>query len=257
MTLPHDPITESDLHAYIDDQLAVQRRVEVEAHLSRNPAMAARMMADLRARDELRLALADQAMAERPATAEAARRLSRALSRDRSMDTVRQVAAVVALIGVGWFGHAAFGSLGITESVASAPPPPYVGDATRAHRTALVRASMHSQPGQPHYDREDIRSATAIVVPDLPPGWQVLDVQVFPSTYGPSVEMAVRGDSLGTLSLFAVRPGTFNVRPTTVAVQNEVTAVYWQLGEVAYALVGKAESQALEDAAARLVKTLY
>lgn len=258
MTHPVDPITEADLHAYIDDQLPVQRRVEVEAHLSRNPDMAARVMGDLRGRDELRLALAERvAVFDRPDTAEAARQLSRALARDVTFGRMQRVAAVMAFIALGWFGHAAFGTLAITESVASAPPPAYVDDATRAHSTAMVRASMHSQPGSPHYDREEIRSATAIIVPDLPQGWRVADVQIFPSTYGPSLEMAIKSEQLGTLSLFAVRPGSFNVRPTTVAVKNEVTAVYWQLGEVAYALVGKAESGVLEEAAGKLVKTLY
>ncbi len=257
MINPSDPITETDLHAYIDDQLGVQRRIEVEAHLSRHPDMAARMMSDLRSRDELRLALADQSVVERVATYEAARRLSRALSRDVLLGRLRRIAAVVAFVAIGWFAHGEYGSLGISASIASAPPPAYVDDAARAHRTALVRASMHSQPGLPDYDPEEIRSATAIVVPKLPQGWQVLDVQVFPSTYGPSVEMAIRSDTLGTLSLFAVRPGGFNVRPTTVAAEDEVTAIYWQLGEVAYALVGKAESSALEKAANTLVETLY
>jgi anti-sigma factor RsiW len=257
MTMPVDPITEADLHAYIDDQLGVQRRIEVEAHLSRHPEMAARMMSDLRARDELRLALADQTAVERIATHDAARRLSGALGREMFWGRLQRIAAIVVFMALGWLGHAEFGSIGITASIASAPPPPYVDDAARAHRTALVRSAMHSQPGQRDYDREEIRSATAIVVPDLPKGWEVLDVQIFPSTYGPSLEMAVRTDTLGTLSLFAVRPGSFNVRPTTVAAKNEVTAVYWQLGEVAYALVGKAESRALEEAASGLVKTLY
>jgi anti-sigma factor RsiW len=257
MTQPIDPITEADLHAYIDDQLPVQRRIEVEAHLSRHPDMAARMMADLRGRDELRLALADQPVVERLATHEAARRLSRAMSGDASFGRLQRIAAVAAFVAIGWFGHAQLGSLGISQSIASAPPPAYVEDAARAHRTALVRASMHSQPVVPDYDREEIRSATAIVVPDLPSNWKVRDVQIFPSTYGPSVEMAMDTDKLGTLSLFAVRPGSFNVRQTTVAATEEVTAVYWQIGEVAYALVGKAESRALEEAAANLVKTLY
>jgi anti-sigma factor RsiW len=255
--MPVDPITDADLHAYIDDQLPVQRRIAVEAFLSRHPDRAARMMSDLRGRDELRLALADQVVFGRPATGDAARRLSQALARDVYLGRLRRIAAVLAFVSVGWFAHAAFGTLGIGESIASAPPPAYVDDATRAHRTALVRASMHSQPVQPNYDREEIRSATAIIVPDLPQGWKVMDVQIFPSTYGPSVEMAIRSDKLGTLSLFAVRPGGFNVRSTTVAAQNDVTAVYWQLGEVAYALVGKAESRGLEDAATGLIKTLY
>jgi anti-sigma factor RsiW len=257
MTQPVDPITEADLHAYIDDQLGVQRRIEVEAHLSRYPDMAARMMGDLRRRDELRLALADQPVVERLATYEAARRLSRALSRDVLIGRLRRLGTVAAFVAIGWFGHAQFGSLAIRESIASAHPPAYVADAARSHRTALVRASMHSQPVVPDYDREEIRSATAIVVPDLPADWQVRDVQIFPSTYGPSVEMAINSEKLGTLSLFAVRPGSFNVRPVTVAATQDVTAVYWQIGEVAYALIGKSESRMLEEAATGLVNTLY
>jgi anti-sigma factor RsiW len=257
MMPPIDPIAEADLHAYIDDQLGVQRRIAVEAYLSRNPEMAARVMSDLRGRDELRLALADQKTLERVATQEAARRLSRALSRDRLLGRLRRIAAVLVFIAVGWIAHAEFGSFGITESAASPPPPAYVADAARAHRTALVRASMRSQPGLPNYDREEIRSATAIVVPDLPQGWRVLDVQLFPSTYGPSVEMAIEAGGMGTLSLFAVRPGSFNVRAATVVAGNDVTAVHWQIGEVAYALVGKAEGGALQGAAVNLAKTLY
>ena len=257
MTQPIDPIAEADLHAYIDDQLNVQRRIEVEAHLSRHPEMAARMMADLRGRDELRLALADRPVVEQFATYEAARRLSRALSRDVLFGRLRPIAAVAAFVALGWFGHAEFGSLGIRQSIASAAPPAYVEDAARSHRTALVRASMHSQPVMPNYDREEIRSATAIVVPSLPQGWQVSDVQIFPSTYGPSVEMAIQSAQLGTLSLFAVRPGSFAVRKATVTTAEDVTAVYWQIGEVAYALVGKSETRALEQAADDLVKTLY
>ncbi len=94
MTPPVDPITESDLHGYIDDQLSVQRRIAVEAHLSRHPEMAAQVMSDLRGRDELRLSLADQMIVERPATQEAARRLSNALSRDVLLGRLRRIAAV-------------------------------------------------------------------------------------------------------------------------------------------------------------------
>jgi anti-sigma factor RsiW len=50
-----DPITEDDLHAFVDDQLPTERRLDVEDHLVRHPEIAARVMADLRARDALKL----------------------------------------------------------------------------------------------------------------------------------------------------------------------------------------------------------
>lgn len=43
-----DPILASDLDAYVDDQLDVSRRIEVEAYLSEHPESAAQVMADLR-----------------------------------------------------------------------------------------------------------------------------------------------------------------------------------------------------------------
>ena len=50
-----DPITEADLLAYVDDQLDPARRIEVEEHLAHDPEAAARVMADLKDRDTLRL----------------------------------------------------------------------------------------------------------------------------------------------------------------------------------------------------------
>ncbi|RWC52435.1 MAG: anti-sigma factor, partial [Mesorhizobium sp.] len=51
-----DPVTDADLDAYVDDQMEVARRIEVEAFLSTQPEVAARVMSDLRTRDELRVA---------------------------------------------------------------------------------------------------------------------------------------------------------------------------------------------------------
>lgn len=68
---------------------------------------------------------------------------------------------------------------------------------------------MVSQPEVSDFDPAEIRAATAIVMPLLPDGWQIKDVQIYPSRFGPSVEMAVASEDDGMLSLFAVRPGTF------------------------------------------------
>ncbi len=46
-----DPITDSDLIAFVDGQLDPMRRLEVEAHLAAHPDAAARVMADFHDRD--------------------------------------------------------------------------------------------------------------------------------------------------------------------------------------------------------------
>ncbi|MCF3641210.1 anti-sigma factor [Rhizobium sp. TRM95111] len=256
----NDPILESDLNAYVDDQLGVGRRIEVEAFLSERPAIAAQVMADLRVRDELRLALADHRAPAptRPATREAARLLERSLSRRRFVTLFRRVAAIGLFVGAGWIGHALLGPFGATEVVASTPPPAFVEEAVRAHRTTLIRGSMTSQPEATVFDPADIRSATAIVLPDLPKGWTVVDTQVFPSAYGPSVEMVLEPRRGERLSLFAVRPGSFAVRHVLLFRSDGAEAAYWQIGDVAYALVSESGATGdLTKTARDLSRTLY
>ena len=252
-----DPVTDQDLDAYVDEQLEPGRRIEVEGWLAERPADAARVMADLRSRDELRLALALPGASRSPATTDAARRLERGLRRGRVLARLQHAAAIALLLGAGWAANEILGPLTVTQSVASAPPPAYVEDAMRAHRTWTIRAAMASQPEAPGYDPEEIRAVTAIVMPTLPDGWRVLDVQIFPSRFGPSVELAADTEEFGPISLFAVRPGTFDVVSPTLAPGEATSAAFFQIGEVAYAVVTGNDVRELDRAADRLARTLY
>lgn len=257
MNRPFDSIQDTDLDAYVDDQLDVPRRIEVEAYLSAHPAVAARVMSDLRARDELRLALAQPEGTARPATNDAARRLERGLARGRLWSNLRRGAAVFLLVAAGWAAHGMFGSPGGLQGIALAAPPPYVKDAIEAQKASILRASMVSQPETPDFDPAEIRAATAIVLPALPGSWKVKDVQIFPSQFGSSVEMAIDSAEEGELSLFAVRPGTFAVVSPTVVTTADATSAYFQVGEMAYALVAKPGTEHLDRVAARLASSLY
>lgn len=236
MTLT-DPILPSDLDAYIDEQLDVSRRIEVEAYLSEHPEAAARVMADLRVRGELRLALARSDVHCRPATREAARRLQGALSNRRLFRAFQRFAAALALVTIGWAANGYLKPFEPREVIASVPTPAFVEEAVRAHGTAMLREQMPSQHEAPDFDAAEVRAATGIVMPELPDDWQVTDVQIFPSAFGPSVEMAILQEGESRISLFAVRPGTFSVEPVTEAQVADAQASYWQSGEVAYALV--------------------
>jgi len=252
-----DPVTEADLDAYVDDQLDVARRIEVESHLAARPETAARVMADLRNRDELRLALAGKPGPSRLSTADAARKLERGLVRGRMFGILQRATAVAVFVAAGWLANEAVGPFSVSEVVASTPPPAYVEDAMRAHGTSMLRASMASQPEVRDYDVEEIRSATAIVMPTLPEDWNVRDVQIYPSRFGPSVEMAIEAGELGLLSLFAVRPGTFDVVQPTLAPADDIASAYFQIGEVADALVAEGDVGRLDRAAEKLAATLY
>jgi anti-sigma factor RsiW len=250
-----DPITEDDLHAYVDDQLDATRRIEVEEHLAHNPEAAARVMADLKDRDTLRLAFQTELSRPRETMLEAARRLERELAWREIGLRLRRIAAVVALIGFGWFAHGQVG-LGITDSEASPKPPAFVEDAFHSHETALLRARMVSQPEVEAFDQTEILAETGIRLPALPEGWHVRDAQVFPSRYGHSVELVVDAGDLGRVSLFAAQAPAFNVIAPTLARFDTAKAVYWQTGPLAYALTGTGSDKALERAAIRLARKL-
>ncbi|RWG71980.1 anti-sigma factor [Mesorhizobium sp.] len=255
MTAIVDPVTDADLDAYVDDQLDVARRIEVEAFLSARPEVAARVMSDLRTRDELRVALAGPGAMARPATTDAARRLERVLARDRAFSVLQRAAAV--LVAAGWLANGVFGPIAVSKVVASTQPPAYVEEAVSAHRTTLVRETMPSQAEAPNYNADEIRAATAIVMPSLPDDWRIRDVQIYPSRFGPSVEMALETKDLGLVSLFAIRPGTFDVVKPTVAPLGDISSAYFQIGEVAYAVVGQGDAGDLDRAAEKLARTLY
>ena len=62
------PFRQSDLDAYVDGQLSAARRTAVEAYLASRPDAAARVMADLSLRGQLRQAVAAQAKSPSPAS---------------------------------------------------------------------------------------------------------------------------------------------------------------------------------------------
>ena len=248
-----DPITPADLHAFVDDQLDIARRIEVEDHLSRHPDAAARVMADMRTRDALSLAFGAPPADHPPLPVlDAARRLDRALLWRRVGSRFQRAASVALLIGAGWFGHAQVGVFEIADSEAAPRPSAFVEDARHAHETALIRARMASQPEVSDYDPAEIRAETGITLPTLPREWRVVDAQVFPSRFGHSVEIEIEDETLGRVSLFAARGGKARVAAPTLVHSASGTTVHWQSGEDAFALTGTAPDAAMQRAASGL-----
>lgn len=250
-----DPITEADLLGYVDDQIDVSRRIEIEEFLARNPEAAVRVMADLKTRDALRLSFAAPLPRPSDPMLDAGRRLERALAWRHVGLRLRRIAAVIALVGIGWLAHAQIG-LGITDSEAAPKPPAFVEDALHSHETALLRARMTSQHATADYDPAEILIETGIKLPILPDEWRVLDAQVFPSRDGHSVEMAIEAGDLGRVSLFAAHAPAFDVIAPTVARFEHANTVYWQTGPLAYAVTGAGSEKSLERAALRLSRKL-
>lgn len=250
-------LIETELNAYVDNQLDLAARIRVERALAQNPEAAARVMADIAIRNNLRLAMDELPGAERIETRQAARKLSLGLSEKRIWNSLQRIAAIGILITTGWVANATFGPFAASTAVASVHPPAFVDQAIQAHQTTLLRAQMPSQPVTTTLDADEIRQATAIVLPKPPADWTVSDVQIFPSDFGPSVEVSIRTARNEKLSLFAVRPGFFAVEAVKDVTADSAEAAYWQIGEVAYVLVSSEPNSRLVKTAEQLTSTLY
>lgn len=248
-----EPIDAVELMAYADDQLDTPRRLAVELWLSQNPAEASEVLADLRLRSELRIVLAGDEVAPSDTTEDLARRLDGRLRRQLGFRRIRPLLAASVLVTLGWFAH---DQAGQSTAWASSAVPEYVAAAVEAHHTTELRSSMQSQIQVREYDLAELRARTELKLPPLPQDWRVVDVQVYPSEFGPSVEVAVATAEFGPLSIFAAKPGQFLIMPPRTRYVEDTTTAYWQLGEVAYALVSTGKQDDVGRAATLLFETL-
>ncbi|MBB2960605.1 anti-sigma factor family protein [Methylobacterium sp. R2-1] len=250
-----DPVTETDLIAYVDGELDPMRRVEVEAHLARNPQDALQVMADLRDRDALREAFLSVPSLPPERLRASARRIDRAFAWQRVRSRMRRAAAVVVLVGAGWLAHTESGSFGVPGSFASPIDPSLAEEAKQAREAVQIRARVTSQFSVASaYDPAALEAATGVDLPPLPKGWVVRDVQIFPSRNGTGIEVSIQSAEIGELALFAKHSsGTLPAEGAEpVARSSDGTTAYWRNGNTAYALSGSRNDPALHAAAARL-----
>jgi anti-sigma factor RsiW len=248
-----DPITDTDLTAFVDGQLDVMRRLDVEAHLARNPEIAARVMAEMHDRDALREAFARMPGSGPERNRAAARRLDRSLAWRRAGDRLRRAAVIALLVGAGWLAHSDSFLLGVPDTFAAPVDPTLVSDARNAREAAQIRGRLAAQRTTT-YDRTGIAGATGIALPDLPADWTVRDVQIVPARNGTGVEVVIDAGALGELSLFATHGGKAGPGEGEVASPGNGDTAYWVAGRTAYALSGS-DQAGLKAAARRLAAT--
>ncbi|WP_374524228.1 anti-sigma factor [Sphingopyxis sp.] len=230
-------ITECDLQAYVDDQLDAAGRLEVADYLVRHPDIAARVLADLRFRDAMR-ALAEENGEDIPARlVDEARRLDAALGKRRPLARLGRFAPLAAAMAVAMIVVATWQNIDLAPR-ARATVPTLVQEALMSQKTAEIRARMPSQPETTHFDAKAMRRATRIEVPALPADWRILDAQLFPSDYGPSVQMVIDTGGDQPVSLFAARTSAdFPEEPQTEVVDGQAVG-YWSHEGTVYALTG-------------------
>lgn len=251
-----DPIADTDLIAFVDGQLDVMRRLDVEAYLAGHPDVAAQVMAEMHDRDALRESFAPSPGPGPDRLRTAARRLDRQMRWSRVASRFKRAAAIAVLVGAGWLAHSEVGQFGVPDTFASPVDPALVADAQQARAVAELRTRIGAQ-GVPAYDRARIAEATGIALPAVPEGWTVRDVQVFPARSGTGIEVAFAAGDLGEVSLFATRRRAAGLPvaaspATEVADAGDGATLAWSTGDSAYAVSGARDAKDLRHAALAL-----
>lgn len=242
------PITEAELHAYIDGALPEARRGEVEVYLDRHPEDAERLAA-YRAQDEALRALYDPVLDE-PVPQRLLRRPPRLM---------RYAAAVawIALGGViGWLAR----DYGTSELRADMP-----GWAQRAAVAHVVYSPEVRHPVEVAADQEkhlvtwlSKRLGADLKVPQLGSlGYGLVGGRLLPGDHGPVAQFMYQ-DARGQRLTLYVRTNAEDRRETAFrfARDNNVGVFYWLDRKLGYALSGEVDKEELLRVATAVYRQL-
>jgi anti-sigma factor RsiW len=228
----NDDLGDATLRLYAQGKLSGPLRRRVEGLLACNPDLAAQVMSQMHMLG--------------PSGGNGRRALS---VRTASVAVLTCIASGL----LGWFA-AVDRNVGGWREADGESPPGYVLDAADSRQATKVRAEMASQVETPTFDASELRNALKLRLPSFPPDWRILDVQVYPSDVGPSVNLVFETADRQRLELFAVRANTpANDRPEIARRGHEAVA-FWERGEIAYVLSGEGSTQKLLGDAAMLSK---
>lgn len=238
---------EADLQAYIDGQLDMPGRIEVERRLHADPEAAAEAMESLRLRDEVRLFLADDGWPAPAATVGQARELTRRLAGRRSGLRLRRALAAAILVGAGWFAHAELG-LFVDPVAAAHPVPAFATQAARSLETLPARLGASEVAAPPHGPVAP-RTGGEVPVPPLGDGLRLVGSDLVAWQGGTALVVLYRTGADEPVTLFAGEAGDFDVLwPRSATVEGHTT-VFWQTGPYAYALSGGVDEAVLLELA--------
>jgi anti-sigma factor RsiW len=245
----HRPITEDDLHAYVDHALEPERRAEVASYLDDHPDIARRISAFAGQRDLLRTALAPIAGEPLPAELNLARIIE---GRRRRPNRLSWAVAAMLLLSIGgasgWIARgslqAAPGGLIALAQEAADSYNVYVPDherpvEMRASDTAELVAWVSSRLHQP------------VKVPNLSTsGYRLMGGRLVATSHGPAA-MFMYDDDRGSRIVLLTRPmnSADQEAPMTAQSKGDVAGFAWADGGIGYSLVGQTPQESLRPLA--------
>jgi anti-sigma factor RsiW len=249
------PITEADLHAYVDAELPDDRRAEVEDFLAAQPEEASRLFAYQAQKDALRQLfnpVLDESLpaellelAEKPIVPAMEAMATPAVDMKRrpflsrwSMQRIAASFAIALLSGLaGWLGH---GQYQATERMAQITP--LARQAAVAH---VVYSPDIKRPVEVTADQEDQlvkwltkRLGTPVSPPKLGTlGYELIGGRLLPGNAGPVAQFMYHDSSGQRLTLYVSTEQTVS-RDTgfRFAREGAVNVFYWVDGKFGYAL---------------------
>lgn len=247
------PISEDDLHAYVDKALDTARHAEVETYLGRHPEVARRVLGFANQRDELRAALAH--ITQEPVPPELglarlieAKRPSAAFSWRTRWRVAAAAIVLLALGGTGgWFAQGMFQVPGDgIAALAQEASDSYEVYAPDRVRPVEIRASDSATL----VDWVSQRLQHAIAVPNLTAsGYRFMGGRLVATARGPA-GLFMYDDDHGARLVMLVRPMAVD-RNTPMAphTHGSVSGFSWADKGIGYSLVGAATPQVLHPLA--------
>jgi anti-sigma factor RsiW len=247
MTDPRIPVTEDELHAYVDNELPAERRGDVEAWLARHPDDAGRvqswraMAETLHARYD---SVADEAVPKRL-------EIERLVRQPRKLVYGAIAATLTAFIaggGVGWVAHGAAAAPSVFQTLTV--------DAMGAHRLYVVEVRHPVEvPGSERAHLQQWlskRCGWIVRAPELEgTGLKLIGGRLLPGPTGPASFLMYESASGERFTLYASRAKIETAQMRYTAAENS-GAMYWSEDNVGYVLSGPTDKDRLKQIA-RLV----
>ncbi|MEJ1974710.1 MAG: anti-sigma factor [Acetobacteraceae bacterium] len=243
------PITEEDLHAYVDHALDIMRHAEVARYLDRHPDVARRVQGYAMQREALRATLAP--FAEEPVPPELSlARLTEARRRFSYPGAWRAAAAILLLLAGGAGGWALRGS---TQT----PPAGIAALAQEAADNYEVYGPDRTRPVEIKAadtvaltDWVSQRLQRPVVAVDLSAaGYRFMGGRLVATPHGPA-GLFMYDDDHGTRLVMLVRPmATERTMPMSEQSRGPVAGFAWATNGLGYSLVGAAPAAVLHPLA--------
>jgi anti-sigma factor RsiW len=233
MTDPKIPVTEDELHAYVDNELPAERSADVEAWLSAHPDDAARVQSWRAMADELHArydSVADEVVPKRL-------EIERLVQQPRKWIYGAIAATLVAFVaggGTGWLAHGAAASPSTFQN--------FTVDALDAHRLYVV--DVRHPVEVPGSERDHLqqwltkRCGWAVLAPELAAtGLKLVGGRLLPGPAGPASFFMYESASGERFTIYASKAQNETTQ-MRYAAEGDQSALFWADRGVGYVVSG-------------------